>query len=432
MIRPSHQCQTLILSYFFVDERKGFPKSMVTAAIIGISGFGTTHYKDLLRQIERGTLRLLAATVINQDEEAEKCARLQALGVTLFTDYQAMLDQFRGQIDLCFIPTSLHLHAPMAIAAMRAGANAFIEKPAAATIQDVRAMQACERETGRFVAVGYQTMYAWETLWMKQAILEKQIGELQAIKCRALWPRLDSYYARNGWAGRLKVNGTWVLDSPFNNAVAHQLNMICFLAGTGLTRSANLESVEAELYRAHPIESPDTACLRAITHENVSLYFLVTHCSEETFGPEIIVRGDKGSIRWTTERVWIERADGTSEERECETGQQLRDSIMAHLFQRLADPQTFICDLSIAGTHTLCVNSVHESSAIHALDDELISRFPYDGSIKTVIKGIDDVIARSFTQEKLFSELDIPWARRGEVVPLEGFSVFPRSQLAHE
>ena len=402
---------------------------MITASIIGISGFGNTHYNDLLRQIERGSMRLLAATVINQDEEVEKCARLRSLGVELFTDYQAMLEQYQGQIDLCFIPTSLHLHAPMAMAAMRAGANAFIEKPAAATIQDVRAMQACEKETGRFVAVGYQTMYAWETLWMKQAILEKQIGELQAIKCRCLWPRLDAYYARNGWAGRLKVNDTWVLDSPFNNAVAHQLNMICFLAGSELTRSAILQSVEAELYRAHAIESPDTACLRVTTRDNVPLYFLVTHCSESTLDPEIIVRGDKGSIRWTRELVYIERADGSSEERPCEAGKDLRDSIIAHLYKRLTDPQAFICDLSIAGTHTLCINGAHESSTIHELDTELFRRFPENNSIKTVINGIDDIIAQSFVQEKLFSELGVPWAHKGEVVSLEDYTSFPRKNI---
>lgn len=220
---------------------------------------------------------------------------------------------------------------------------------------------------------------------------------------------------------------TWVLDSPFNNAVAHQFNMICFLAGTELTRSASLQSVEAELYRAHSIESPDTACLRVTTRENVPLYFLVTHCSESLFGPEIIVRGDRGHIRWTTDRVSIERADGSSEERECETGEHLRDSILAHLFKRLEDPQAFICDLSIAGTHTLSINGAHESSAIHELDAALIRRFPEEGSIKTVISGIDDVIAQSFAQEKLFSELAIPWARKGEVISLEGYSTFPRS-----
>ena len=53
-----------------------------------------------------------------------------------------MLSEFGGKLDLCFIPTGIDLHAPMAIEAMRAGANAFIEKPAAAVIEDIAAMQA--------------------------------------------------------------------------------------------------------------------------------------------------------------------------------------------------------------------------------------------------------------------------------------------------
>jgi hypothetical protein len=218
-----------------------------------------------------------------------------------------------------------------------------------------------------------------------------------------------------------------VLDSPFSNAVAHQLNMICFLAGTELTHSAELQSVEAELYRAHDIESPDTACLRATTTGGIPLYFLVTHCSETLFGPEIIVRGDRGSIRWTTDHVWIERADGTHEDMPCETGVALRDSIMAHLFKRLEDPGAFICDLSIAGTHTLCVNGAHESSPVHALDAPLITRYPEDGSIKTVVRDIDEIIARSFEEEKLFSEIAIPWAYSGKVVSLKDYSFFPSS-----
>ena len=47
---------------------------MLNTAIIGISGWGRIHYEDLLRRRERGDIRICAATVINQAEEAEKCA----------------------------------------------------------------------------------------------------------------------------------------------------------------------------------------------------------------------------------------------------------------------------------------------------------------------------------------------------------------------
>ena len=46
---------------------------MLNVAITGISGYGRTHYEDLLRRRDRGDVRILGAAVINQAEEAEKC-----------------------------------------------------------------------------------------------------------------------------------------------------------------------------------------------------------------------------------------------------------------------------------------------------------------------------------------------------------------------
>ena len=129
---------------------------MLNTAIIGISGYGNTHYEDLRRRWERSEIRILGAAVINQAEEAEKCAFLQSIGCRIFDSHKAMLSALRGQLDLCFIPTGIDLHAGMAIDAMRAGANAFIEKPPAAVIQEIHAMQQVERETSRRVWVGFQ------------------------------------------------------------------------------------------------------------------------------------------------------------------------------------------------------------------------------------------------------------------------------------
>lgn len=395
-----------------------------SACIIGIDGYGKYHYNDLIRKNAKGLVNILGATVINQPDLPDKCACLRSLGCELFTDYRSMLERFGSQTDICFIPTGIHLHAQMTIDALRAGANVFVEKPAAVTVQDVRAMQEVERETGRFVAVGYQTMYASETMKMKRAILDGKIGKVRSIKCRGLWPRLDSYYSRNGWAGRLRKGDTWILDSPFNNAIAHQLNMICFLAGTDLDHTANLESIQAELYRAHDIESPDTACMRILTREQLPLYFFVTHCSKGYLNPEIVVEGEKGSIYWTITKHRMDFA-GQIEESQNQEFQDLRDSLTTQLFRRVKDPSTFICGLDIAVAQTICTNGAHDSSPVHPIDPKWISRVPEQDSIKTVIEGLDEVIERAFTEEKLFSELNVPWAHEGRVVPLAGYSWFP-------
>jgi predicted dehydrogenase len=393
--------------------------NVFSAAIIGVSGFGGVHYQDLMRQVEQGHMKIIGATVINQEEEAEKCARLRELGCEIFGDYEEMLARLKGRIDLCLIPTSIHQHAPMTIAALRAGANVLVEKPAAATVSEVRAMQAAERETGRFVAVGFQTMYARETLLMKRAILEGKIGEVKTVKCRGLWPRLESYYARNPWAGKLKLGEQWVLDSPFNNAMAHQLNMICFLAGQELYRSARLDTIEAELYRAHKIESADTACMRILTKDHIPLYFWVTHCSEGLLNPEIVVRGTRGKIHWTFQTMRIE-ADGNVMEMPCQPRIELRDAMLEAVLARLAGREAFICDLDIALAHTLAVNGAHASSAVHPVPEGFIQRSPLDDSMKIVIKDIDEIIARAFEEERLFSELDVAWAQAGRAVSLAG------------
>ncbi|MCF6177667.1 MAG: Gfo/Idh/MocA family oxidoreductase, partial [Victivallaceae bacterium] len=232
---------------------------MYNAAIIGVSGFGDTHYRDLKHGVEAGRWNILGATVINQAEEVEKCDWLKEQGTVLYTDWQLMLDELAGKVDICFIPTGINMHAPMSIAAMRSGANVFVEKPAAATVQEVIEMQRVVNETGKFVAVGYQFIYQPDVAQVKQILIDGKLGKLVSIKSKALWSRDSIYYNRNGWAGKLNVNGAWVLDSQFNNANAHFLNVMNFLVGQTFSAAAEIKSCYAELYRAHAIESPDTA-----------------------------------------------------------------------------------------------------------------------------------------------------------------------------
>ena len=100
---------------------------MINVAVIGVSGFGAVHYNDFVREHAAGRVNVVAATVINQSEEAEKCAFLQSIGCRLFTDYRVMLEEFRGKIDICFIPTVIAMHCQMSVAAIESVANVYVE-----------------------------------------------------------------------------------------------------------------------------------------------------------------------------------------------------------------------------------------------------------------------------------------------------------------
>ncbi len=396
-------------------------------AIIGVSGFGETHYKDIMGWHEKGRLEVLAATVINQDEEKEKCEKLLSAGSKIYTDYMDMIRNVHGEVDICFIPTGIHLHKPMTIAALEAGINVFVEKPVAATVQELDEMKEVEKRTGKFVAVGYQSIYTPEVRKIKKAIIEDCIGKIKSIKCMALWPRTESYYARNNWAGKIKSGKNWVLDSPFNNALSHQLNMLCFFAGTQFANSAEIDSVEAELYRGNKIESADTACIRINTSTGIPLYFFVSHACENLTGPHILIAGEKGRILWNPANAEI-ITENETEKIKCRNWNEMRLDIMESLERRLTDKTAFICSLEIAGAQTLCVNGAHESSRIIPLEAGLLDRKHFENSFLTVIHGIDEIIAESFEKEKLFSEIGVPWAVKGKKTDLRNYHFFPSRQ----
>lgn len=85
-------------------------------------------------------------------------------GYPLSQDFAEALDRLRP--DLVSIATYSDSHADFAVAAMRAGAHVFVEKPLATTLEDARRVVACARQTGRKLVVGYILRHhpSWQRL----------------------------------------------------------------------------------------------------------------------------------------------------------------------------------------------------------------------------------------------------------------------------
>jgi predicted dehydrogenase len=383
---------------------------MVKASLIGISGFGDVHYRQCIQEVERGRLSLSSAVVINQQEEPLKCEKLKSLGCRIFDNIQTMLADDASRGELCIIPTGIPLHRPMSESALRAGCHVYVEKPAAPTVQDVQSMMAVEQSTGRFVSVGFQSMHSEDMLWMKRQILQGRLGKIHSLSCVGLWPRGRRYYTRNRWAGRLKDHrGDWVLDSPANNAMAHQLNALCFLAGSELYESANIATVQAELYRSHPIESADTMSMRMTTETGLRLLFLASHCPEGTQDPGLEIRGSEGVIRWTYHvGAELSLRNGTREN--CPFHPKIYDKVYDDLLMKVQQRHHFVCPLSVALAQTLCVNAAHESSPVHSIPSQFFKSVVDGDDEHVVINGIDQILRQCQKEEKLPSELGVVWA----------------------
>jgi predicted dehydrogenase len=243
------------------------------------------------------------------------------------------------------------------------------------------------------------------------------IGDVQCFKTLGMLSRNDKYFSRNDWVGRLKVGDKWVLDSPFNNAVAHFLMMMRFLAGP-VDRDPRPVRVEAGLYHAREIESVDTATIRIRMGRFAPIYFFGSHCGRTHREAFAVVRGARGEIRWEaytvdddfSERVVIRRDGHRDEIHETGYGKPLRNLMIQNVCAVLRGESAPVCTADEAIAHTRCVQMIHDSATIKGIPSEFLERGILDGSPATFIKGVNTDLDRAFESEKLLSELGVPWA----------------------
>jgi len=251
-------------------------------------------------------------------------------------------------------------------------------------------------------------MYDPTTMELKRAILEGKVGSVEGMKCRVAWPRDSAYYSRNNWAGRLRIGDTWVLDSPMNNAVAHDLMMMLFLAGPTEQKAATPLCVEAELYRANNIESSDTACIRVQTDTGIPLLFYSTHACSRSFGPEVHASGTAGTIVWTHDAAVIERPEGGKQKLDKLSINPLRKHMIHSVLDVAGGGTSFYCDLDVASKQTIVVNAVHQACEIHTVASEQVTLD--SGVVIRTIPRIEEAIDSAFEKETLLYESGLPWA----------------------
>lgn len=371
-------------------------------AIIGVSGYGSVHLQLARESRDRGEVRITAATVINADEEAATVAELRGHGCEIFPDFREMFRSHAGRIDLCLIPTGIHWHSRMTIAALEAGANVLVEKPLASSLAEVEEIRRVEQRTGRFVAVGFQDLYEPGTRWLKDELQRGVIGDIWSVRFLGVWPRPRSYFTRNNWAGRLAVDGVPVMDSPLNNAFAHFVMLSLFFVGADTPVVApTFEGVE--LLRAHAIESFDTAVVRLRTAGGVKLWFGASHACRETMEPEIVITGRHGQACWRYEaEAWWRATNGDTTRHNVLDITGARRAMFRAALQRLRDPAAPICTSELAGRHTALIESIHRVARIGTVPAAGVTWSGVNGAEMQVpeIKGMPEALRRSYVTEQ--------------------------------
>ncbi len=94
--------------------------------------------------------------------------------------YEALLND--PEIDVIYNSLPNHLHAEWTIKALRAGKHVLCEKPFAVSLDDVDAMIAASKETGKVLTEAFMYRHHEQTAKVKEIVDGGKLGTLQLIK----------------------------------------------------------------------------------------------------------------------------------------------------------------------------------------------------------------------------------------------------------
>ncbi len=272
--------------------------------------------------------------------------------------------------------------------------------------------------------MGFQALYHPATLNLKSRLLDGVIGQLCRVTVHAAGARGQTYYGRTAWAGRLDLDGTWVLDSPINNACAHELQMALFLAGPSLGASAHPTTIAAELYRGNLIQSFDTASLRMQLDVGVDLLVLMTHACEFFIDGVTVIEGECGRVYLVRDTIVIQTADGEDVVR-CESD--AREHMVRCFAQLVRDRDVAggIATLESARAEVLTVNAAVQASPIYDIPDRAVRQVnTLMGQVRAVI-GFESMLTLCASRRVMLNESkQFDWTKPAGRLDLHGYSRF--------
>ena len=260
------------------------------------------------------------------------------------------------QFNLVIISSPIHTHYAYIVEALEHGCNVLCEKPVVLDERQLADLQRRQKESGLFIAVGFQQCFDRGLLALKQDVLSGMFGKPVRLKALRFMRRGDAYYQRNNWAGRIMVEGQPIYDSPVSNACAHQLQTMLFLLGASLTDSAGIRQVEGFRYRARPtLETYDAAALRITTTQEVPLLYYTGHCvQEKQVGPIGEFEFEKGRIVLDGDGFTAMFGDGTVK-RYAEEGQNPTMHKLMDALSCTRDHEKPVCTVDGVASHTAVV-----------------------------------------------------------------------------
>ncbi|MFA9380792.1 MAG: Gfo/Idh/MocA family protein [Acetanaerobacterium sp.] len=188
-------------------------ESIFKVGIIGCGGIANNKHMPALKRL--GEVEMVAFCDIVEERAQKAKEQFGTPDARVYTDYKELL--LDDSIHAVHVLTPNRSHAFITVDSLRAGRHVMCEKPMAKTSADAMLMLDAAKETGKILTIGYQNRCRPDSIYLKKACENGELGEIYYAKAHAIrrravptWGVFLNEYEQGG--GPLIDIGTHALD----------------------------------------------------------------------------------------------------------------------------------------------------------------------------------------------------------------------------
>lgn len=277
----------------------------IRTGIIGAS-FARQAYLPALRAIEDVELAAIASARLSSAQAAA-----EAFGIPrVYDDWQRMIGEH--EFDLVCIATPTVYHAPMTLAALRAGAHVLCEKPMAMNQAESAEMLATAESLNKLHIIGHELRFNPNRREIKSLIESGAIGAVRhanIVNVSASWGD-PAAHAAGHWLGRADMGG-----GRLGANGSHQLDLLRFWLGeigavSGQVATLAAARVDKDSGAAWTASADDQFSFAAEMRSGALCSVFVSSAARHGRGNETQIFGSEGTIMLadSDERLLVARA----------------------------------------------------------------------------------------------------------------------------
>ena len=271
-------------------------ENKIKLAFVGVGGIFDMHISVAMKN---PAVEVYAFCDIDEKKLREKGERHSIS--RLFTDYTEMLKL--EEIDGVVVCTWNKVHAPISIAALKAGKHVFCEKPMAINAKEAQEMLDAAKESQRQLYVGFVRRCGADCLAVRSFVETGYLGTPYYAKAKYI--RRNGY--PGGWFGIKELSG----GGPLIDLGVHVIDLIRYVTGNpkpisvyamvsnklgmldGIAKG-NMHTAQTELQQKSDVEDFATAMIRFDNGMVLNVETSFTLNGEDS--TEVSIYGDKGGL----------------------------------------------------------------------------------------------------------------------------------------